>query len=67
MLREIDAAGLLMNSVVTGARGPTGVKFALQKMMPLARVRSSSWSVFAVVRLGSAAVPLAISRNNIRR
>ena len=29
MLREIDAAGLLMNSVVTGARGAMGIKFAL--------------------------------------
>ena len=67
MLREIDAAGLLMNSVVTGARGAMVIKFALQKMMPVARVRSSSWSVFAVVRLGSAGVPLAISRNNTRR
>ena len=30
VLREIDAAGLLMNSVVTGARGAMGIKFALQ-------------------------------------
>ena len=31
MLREIDVAGLLMNSVVTGGRGAMGIKFALQK------------------------------------
>ena len=30
-LQEIDAAGLLMNSVGTGARGAMGIKFALQK------------------------------------
>ena len=28
---EIDTAGLVMNSVVTGARGAVGIKFALQK------------------------------------
>ena len=69
MLRKIDAAGLLMNSVVTGARGAMGIKFVLQKN----DARDEGQVIFLECicncssGFGSAGVPLAISRNNTRR
>ena len=67
MLREIDAAGLLMNSVVTGARGAMGIKFALQKNDARGEGQVIFLECMCSCYLGFAGVPLAISRNNTRR